>query len=171
MRAALLLALGLLLGLPSGCASAPPPDPELPSGVAPGPTQVRQATSRLHAALREQEGWAPAEAVRSQTVEGLVLVELLPTEDRGAWGVDLDLLRLTLEKAVRDGHLLRLLRDERAVPDFLREEGEGEQGQAPPAHATLVLDSWAGQDGRFHLVLREGQREEAILAVASDAGG
>lgn len=158
MRLTFLLALATLLG----CASAPPPDPELPSGVAPGPTQVREASSRLHAALREQEDWAPATAVRSQTVEGLVLVELLPPEDRGAWGLDLDLLRLTLEKAVRDGHLLRLLRDERAVPAFLREEAE------PPAHASLVLVSWAGDDGRFHLVLREGQRKEAILEVASD---
>ncbi|HBP21733.1 MAG TPA: hypothetical protein DEA08_28610 [Planctomycetes bacterium] len=161
MRLALLLALATLLG----CASTRPADPTLPSGVAPGPTQVRQASSRLHAALREQEGWAPAAAARSQTVEGLVLVELLPSEDRGAWGVDLDLLRLTLEKAVRDGHLLRLLRDERAVPDFLREEGEAE---TPAAHASLVIESWAGEDGRFHLVLREGQVKEAILAVSSD---
>lgn len=160
MRPALLLALATLLG----CASPRAPDPELPSGVAPGPTQVRQAASRLHAALREQEGWVPAEAAQSKTVEGLVLVELLPSEDRGAWGVDLDLLRLTLEKAVRDGHLLRLLRDEQAVPDFLREEGE-----APATQASLVLASWAGEDGRFHLVLRDADAKETLLAVSSDA--
>ncbi|MGE0708003.1 MAG: hypothetical protein AB7N76_14905 [Planctomycetota bacterium] len=159
-RLLLLAALGAL----AACSSPPPASP--PAQAAsdpPGPTEVRQAYARLHDGLSQLAGWPPEHLTRSRPFPELPLVRLAALEDRGAWGVEVPVLQRTLEKAVQDGHLLRLDRDERAVPEFLREEGS-----PPPAAPSLELSSWAGRDGRLHLELRDLVKEGVLLAVESD---
>jgi hypothetical protein len=154
----------LLLVLVGGCAAPPPAmGPDLPAGDAPGATEVRQAVARLHDGLATQDGWPPEHLTRSRDFPELPLVTVGEVIDEAAWGVDAATLQRTLEKAVRDGYLLRLASDEEAVPDWLRDA----EGQAPP-QPTLRLRAWAGKGGEFHLRLEDVGKETQVLEVKSD---
>ncbi len=176
------LALALLLvtcAVAPGCArprrARALPDPALArwTGAPPGPAQVRQAAAWLHDELvRRYPPW-PEGMVRSRDFPALPLVDVLPVQDGGRWGLDTGLLQRTLEETVRTDGLLRLAADEQAVPDFLREapaEPAAEGEAAAPAEPSLVLQGWAAADGKFHLVLRRrarGEEDERLVTVES----
>lgn len=171
--AAGLIACALSAATVAGCAS-PPPRVPTPRGEAPGPTQVRQAVARLHDTLAKQEGWPAAHLTRSRDFPELALLKTTPFEDRGRWGVELETLQRTLEKAIREGFVLRLQRDEAAVPEWLRDKPEGEGSEvAPPAGEgipdgpSLELRAWAGGDARIHLELVDRTTSKTLVECES----
>ena len=136
----------------------------------PGPHEVRQAGSRLSdTVLREVavSGW-PEHVGRSQDFPDLPLVRVRTVEDRGAWGVDLKILRRTLEQTLRGQKALRLLADEQAVPPSLREPSEVEWR---PAGKPLEVEGWTGTDGAFHVLLLDPVSEKVLARARSDVAG
>src|SRR5690606_20474857 len=114
------------------------------------PSQTRQAAAWL---LSELPSW-PEGVSRSRDFPELALVDVRPVEDRAELGADVELLLRTLEESLRAAGQLRLVADELAVPEFLREEpppeGEEPRARAEPAAAgagePLLLESWVAAD-------------------------
>jgi hypothetical protein len=168
-RTVIAAALGLAL---AGCAGPRPaargPDPTEArwSGPPPGPPQVRQAAAWLHDELvRRFPPW-PEGVARSTDFPELPLVEVRPVRDRAGWGLDADLLLRTLEASLQGEKQLRLLEDERAVPEFLR---DGAAAAPASVGAPLVLESWIPADGRLHLELRTDGGEPLVRVQSGRA--
>ncbi len=162
MTRALLLVACLLL---AGCGS-PRPRPTLGPGPerGPGPFEVESAVTDLDGELDGLSPWG-SHLPRSRDFPDLPLVRVAEVEDLGRTGADVDAIRDRLDAALRDHRRLRLVADENAVPEVLRD------GAAPrdpeedpltprpdprtPAKAGLLLRAWTDRSGRLQLELRD----------------
>jgi hypothetical protein len=157
--------------LAAGCGS-PRPRPTLgPDDRGPGPLEVESAVSDLDRELDDLEPWG-SHLPRSRDFPDLPLVRVAAVEDLGRTEADLDAIRDRLEQALRDHRRLRLVADENAVPEVLRDDAPPRDPEddplqpriepRAPARAGLLLRAWTDRAGRLQLELRDLVLDERL---------